>query len=934
MIGEAAVPLTATERSLGVPPGPPQLFGREREIAQIAESLGHIGTQGSALLVRGEAGIGKSRLLDEAKVLAAERGTHVLSTAGAPFETPMPFAGLHRLLRPTPEEIAALPQGQRDGLSVALGNSDGPPPDIFLVALATLNLLTERTDAAPLLIVVEDAHWLDAATSDVLAFIARRVEMERIVVLFAVRDGVVSHLDEAGLPEMRLTALDVASVSALLDAHAPELTQDARRRLVDEAGGNPLALVEFAHAAEPGRFDVLPRMVPLPIADRLERAFVGRVSTMSAVTRSVLLVAASDEGADLGQVLAAASNLTDRPATVADIAPAEGAGLVFVNGQALRFRHPLVRAAIYQSAGIPERQAVHHALAETHAEDPDRNVWHRAAALAGPNAEVAADLEAAAARALQKGAPAAAAIALRRSAELTAPDAGRGRLLVHAAELEFELGHSEVALALLAEAKPMPLEDSEHTRVMFLLEAADQDSWSGAARVAAFAEIASRHPGPDGSALALKSLLTVATSCWWGNPVQQTRDVVVAATRRLDVPDSDPAALAVLANADPIQCGSLVIDRISGITPDRASDPAALYLIGNAANAVWAFDLALGFLSAAVDGLRAQGRLGLLAQALTTYSWTAMHLAKETLALSAADEGARLARETGQTRWALSADLARATVAGERGDTATLEAVTHGAEAQLLPVGAHGMLSLVQFARGRCAVAHQLYADGYEHMKRIVDPDDVAYHPFVGSWALSDLVEAAAYSGRTEDAELHLSQLESLSAKTQGPFLRATLAYARPLLAADEDAEQLYLAALSAGLSNWPCYRGRLLLNYGRWLRRQHRVGESRGPLRAARENFDALAFGGLAETARRELRASGESSNSRVADARDQLTPQELQIASLAATGLSNREIGEQLYLSHRTVGSHLYRIFPKLGIASRAELRSVLPDAALSPA
>lgn len=193
--------------------------------------------------------------------------------------------------------------------------------------------------------------------------------------------------------------------------------------------------------------------------------------------------------------------------------------------------------------------------------------------------------------------------------------------------------------------------------------------------------------------------------------------------------------------------------------------------------------------------------------------------------------------------------------------------------------------------------------------------------------ALSDLVEAAAYSGRPEEAEVYLSRLECLAAKTSGPFLKATLAYARPLLAADDQAEQLYLRALDSDLSNWPCYRGRLLLNYGRWLRHQRRIAESRGPLRAARENFDALAFGGLSDSARRELRASGEVSAGRPVDARDQLTPQELQIAELAAGGLSNRQIGQKLYLSHRTVGSHLYRIFPKLGIASRAELTGVLP-------
>ena len=269
-----------------------------------------------------------------------------------------------------------------------------------------------------------------------------------------------------------------------------------------------------------------------------------------------------------------------------------------------------------------------------------------------------------------------------------------------------------------------------------------------------------------------------------------------------------------------------------------------------------------------------------------------------------------------------------------------------GDEFCVLAQGAHGDLhelaegaraALVEdepgFARGRAAVAHQRYEDGFDQLKRVLDPGDVAYHPFVGSWALSDLVEAAAHLGKRDEAEANLAELESLAIATSGPFLLATLSYAKPLLAPDDEAEELYLAALGSGLENWPCYRTRMLLAYGRWLRRQRRVAESRAPLRAARESADALAFDGLAESARQELRASGESSPRRAPDARDQLTPQELQIGQLAAQGLSNRQIGQRLYLSHRTVGSHLYRMFPKLGITSRAQLGPALAPGGSSP-
>lgn len=911
---------------------PPPLLGRERELAAIDDLLDHLADRGGALVVRSEAGLGKSALLDEAARRGGELGMTVLRTAGVPSETQMGFAGLHRLLKPHIQKIADLPGPQRDALSSAFGLTNGAAPDIFLIALAALDLLADRAADAPLLLLVEDAQWLDADTCEVLAFVARRVELEPIVLLFAVREGHRSRLEEARLPELRLEALDEEESAHLLDEHAPGLAPEARRRLLDAAGGNPLALLELPRAVVSDEVDASVVLAPLPITERLERAFSERVFELPEGTRAVLLVAALDEGGGLNELLEAAAALEGRPVTAGELAPAEAAGLVLLSDAGVRFRHPLVRAAIHRAATTSSRQAAHAALANAHSENPDRSVWHRAAACAGPDEQVASELEAAAARAVRRGAPAVAAAALERAAELTAARSSRGSLLVRAAEMEFELGRSDLALRLLAQARPLELGQEERARLTYLLEAADEDSWSGAARVASFAEIASEMTSTGGPDLALKSLLTVARGCWWGNPTQETRDLVVAAAERLPVGEDHPALLAIVACADPVKRGAVVVDRISRMTPDATGDPAAMHLVGTAATAVWAFDLSLGFLGRAVDGLRAQGRLGLLAQALVSQSWAALHLAKETLAMSAADEAARLARETGQSRWAVAAQLAHATVVGERGDLEKADALANQAEAELLPMGAQAMLALVQFVRGRGAVAHQLYSDGFDQLKRVLDPKDVAYHPFVGSWVLADLVEAAAHIGRRDDAAVYLGELESLAGRTSGPFLRATLGYARPFLASDDKAEELYQTALGSDMSNWPCFRGRLLLNYGRWLRRQRRVAESRAPLRAARESFDALAFHGLADLARQELRASGETSMRRTPDARDQLTPQELQIAQMAAVGLSNREIGQKLYLSHRTVASHLYRIFPKLGITSRSQLGPVLAAAARS--
>jgi ATP/maltotriose-dependent transcriptional regulator MalT len=323
--------------------------------------------------------------------------------------------------------------------------------------------------------------------------------------------------------------------------------------------------------------------------------------------------------------------------------------------------------------------------------------------------------------------------------------------------------------------------------------------------------------------------------------------------------------------------------------------------------------------------LREQGRLGLLGEALASQAWAAIQLGKPRLAAAAADEAGRLSRDTGRPRWALVADLATATLAGERGDGATANALIRATEAELLSVGAQSILGFAQFVRGRHALIGNRPGDAFEQLIRVLDPADVAYHPFVGMWGITELIEAAVRTGRDDDARRHLAHLDALAGQTASPFLQAMAAYAHPLVAPDEEAELLYQRALQTRLSSWPLHRARLLMAYGQWLRRRRRLTESRAPLRAAMESFDALGIEVLGEQARAELRAAGESVAGRSPDSLDQLTPQELQIARLAAIGMTNREIGVRLFLSHRTVGFHLYRIFPKLGITSRSQLGTI---------
>ncbi len=300
-----------------------------------------------------------------------------------------------------------------------------------------------------------------------------------------------------------------------------------------------------------------------------------------------------------------------------------------------------------------------------------------------------------------------------------------------------------------------------------------------------------------------------------------------------------------------------MIERIAELSPDPA-DPAGSYLIGTAATATWAYDLAAGFLELAVTGLRRQGRRGLLAQALVSQAWAAVHLANAPVAKSAATEADRLSRETGQVRWAVAAQLALAAIAGEEGDGDAAEALTGEAEAKLHALGTNPMQAMAQFVRGRAAVAHQRYPYGAEQLRRVLDPADPAYHPYIGAWGLADLIEAEAHADTPDAARAHLARLESLAAVTSAPLLRAQAAYARPMVAPDDRAEPLYQAALAHDLADWPQLRGRMQLWYGRWLRRQRRIADSRGPLRAAHDTFSSLRFGALADCARQELRASG----------------------------------------------------------------------------
>ncbi len=903
------------------------LLGRLEEQELLTSLLDEAATRGRALVLRGEPGIGKSRLLSATADGARARGMAVLSTTGVLSEAQLPFAGLHQLLRPVRGRAGELPALQRAALDAAFGLTHEVPPEQFRIAMAALDLVSEVATDAPVLLLVDDAHWLDRPTSEVLAFLARRIESDPIVLVAAIRDGYAAVLGEAGLPELQLAGLDDATADALLDASARGLPRGARAQILREAAGNPLALLELPATAG-GHDDG--RSVPgsLPLTERLERAFAGRVADLPEPTRLVLLVAALNDGDGPGEILRAAGAIARTDLDLEVAAPAAAAGIVDLDLQTLRFRHPLIRSALVQAADLADRRRAHEALATVLEHQPDRRAWHRAALLTGEHEEVALELEQAGTRARQRGAAAVAVTALRRAAELSAPE-GRSRRLLAAAGLAVEIGRPDVVEPLLREVNQLDLGPLDRARVVWVQETALTRPLGN--RFMSLID-AAEHAGAVGDHdLHVDLLWLVASRAWWVDPGPEARQALIDAARRLgDARASDARVFAIHAYADPWGHAPGVLARLEAAARDGRVDTDAARFFGPAALVVGAFDLGTDFLAAAVDGLRTEGRLGHLPRLLTLYSSMAARIGDWEVAITAAEEARRLAEELGEPQWAAAADTAIALVAAMRGDHQKAERLAAGAELVAEPAGANITVAFAQFGKVLAALATGRHADAYAYADRLFDPADSAYHPVISSWLVADLADAARHVDRLDEARARVAQVEQSAGERPGTWIALALRHARALLSDPAEAGERFDEALASDFARWPFQHARIQLAYGQWLRRQRRVAESRAALRHARDTFDALGCAPWSEQARRELRASGERSRRRVPEARDQLTAQELQIAQLAANGLSNREIGQRLFLSHRTISTHLYRAFPKLGITSRGELSTALAPGA----
>jgi len=922
-LAPSAARLAEASTLLPVPGAASALVGRERDLRALDALLTNVAHRGGALLLRGEPGVGKSVLLAGATHRAESLGMQICGASGVRSEAGVPFAGLHQILRPLLEAVHELSQPHREVLLAILGTANPTTRDAFTVSIAALELLAAVASKDPLLLAVDDGHWLDSETAAVLGFVARRLTPEPVALLIAVRDGHETALAGSRVPELRVEALDEPSAATLLDTRAPGLDPRFCARVLAEAAGNPLALVELAAAprSDPAAFG---RPDRLPTTARLDRAFAEQFSHLPAATRAILLVASVNDRASLSEILAAAASMGDASSQAIDhLAPAVDARLVAHDQTHLNFRHPLLPAAIFQSEPAARRRQAHAALAAVLVDDQHRRAWHRAASMTGPNEGVANELEAAAFSATACRRPSMRVAALERAAELTADSPLRQRRLLRAAELALEIGQIDRTERLLCEVRPEACRPLDIARMRLLRDLVEGRPVTDSQAVDSLVDAALQAGSNREEDVALALLRAAALRSWWTDLGPDVRDRVAAATERLGTPEGDPRALAILAMTDPDGIGDAISHVGSQATP-TSCDAETAFAIGTALHMVGAFGPSTIFLAEAIEGLRRQGLVWLLPEALTQQAWNAACTGNWGVATTAADEGAKLARELRRPLWEAAAKTALAAISALHGDGMVAESLLAEAEAIAVPRAATAVLADAQWARAIVALGAGRHEEAFEHLQRTFDPHDPAHHHIRSAWRIGEFAEAALHAGRIDEAREQLANCERKARRGRSPHLEVGITYARPLVADDEHAEALFQAALR-DLVTCPLYRARLLLQYGAWLRRRRKITQARMPLRAARDSLVALGATPWVDRARQELRASRETQH-RGPGAWMELTEQELQIAHMAAEGLTNRAIGQRLYISARTVGAHLYRIFPKLGIASRAQLGAAL--------
>ena len=880
-------------------------------------------------MLRGEAGVGKTALLEY--LVDEASGCRIVRAAGAEAEMELAYAGLQQLCAPLLDHLDALPGPQREALSTAFGLSAGDPPDRFFVGLAVLSLCAEAARDRPLLCVVDDAQWLDRASAQALAFVARRLQAESVAVVLAIREiGDESELP--GLPDMTVRGLTDADARALLEsATHVHLDERVRSRIVAETRGNPLALLELPRAMTPadlaGGYGMPEAM---PMASRIEQGFRQRLESLPPETRRLLLTAAAEPVGDATLVWRAAERLG---IGVEAAAPASAAELLEIDAR-VRFRHPLVRSAAYRASTPPERQEVHRALADATDpdRDPDRRAWHRALATDRPDEDVAAELERSASRAAARGGIAAAAAFLQRAAELTPDPAARGGRALAAAQAKVESAAPDAALELLTVAELCPLEELQRARLERLRAEIVFARTRGRDAPALLLD-AARRLDPLDAAMARETHLEAMLAAMFAGRLgdgPSVREAAEAARAGPAAPEP-PGAIDLLSDAlatrftegysagvPPLREALAAFRGVDGSTP---REQRWFWLACRLAQDLWDDELWYVLATRGVRIARESGMLSVLPNALTYRASLHVHAGAFDAASSLIEEADSITQATQMA----PLKYAAFTLAAWRGHEADGLAMIEAGRIEATARGEGMGLSVSDWITALLFNGLSRYQDAHPAAERASAHDVLA----ISGWALVELIEAGVRSGTTDATSTALDRLSERATASGTDWALGVLARSRALLSEGDEADALYREAierLERTRIRVELARARLL--YGEWLRREQRRVDAREQLRTAHEMFSTMGADGFAERARVELLATGETVRKRTVETRDELTAQEAQIAGLARDGRTNPEIGAQLYISPRTVEWHLRNVFTKLGIRSRRELHDALPD------
>ena len=897
------------------------VIGREREMAVLRDALRDVADGGSAFVVDGEPGIGKSSLVAEAIASANARGLRTITTTGTMAESAEPYAALHMLLYPLRAGIADLPGPQRRALDVAFGVENGVQPSPLLAGLAALTLLSDAAAERPLLVVAEDLHWIDAPSEWALRMMARRVGEDPIVMIMTTRNTDLT--ETPGLQRLHLAPLDDSAAGALLDGIPGAPRGQARRDLVLRAEGNPLALYELGRSASADGAR------ERPVVGRVEREFAGRYAELDQSVRLAILAVALSGGSSAEEAARVAARAIGRfPAPTWTEQASASSLLEWVPPRAIRFRHPLVQSAVLATAPASARTAVLRSLVLEHEGDPARTIWWRAELATGPDDPLADEIATLGDGRTAMSDPFAASRAYERAAELTSDVAGRVERRILAAELAGLSGRISDAAILVQRARDEAPDRLLAARAAWVAETLPTGRTGLAVGdLGPALHAVSEMQAAGGVEHATAALLYLAAIAWDHTAEANPGDPMLAVIEALALPDDDPRAILLAARTEPVARGDRVLELALASAP-AATDEESAWLLGYALNLVGEIDTARVLLDRALASMRARGELRTFPQALMGTSMTTYLAGDVAGARVLAEQAASLGRDMGDAGFAAAARCALAWFDALDGAQPDVERIAGGTTAGAQVLRSSAMRATLLGAAGAAFLVSGRAVDALERLRCLFDAHHDAFNPSFAVMTSHDYVDAALESGNRADAEQRLADLEQLHARWHAPMVRTAIDYARLALAPDDELEPAW-ATLQHDRWPMPYLRARALLRMGRRLRRAGRNDTARAVLHAALEGFEAMPAPAWADRARDAIRATGERLPASGRRSVELLTPQELRVCELAARGMSNRAIGEHLFVSPRTVGAHLYAAFQKLGISTRRQLPAVLATA-----